>query len=193
MYPTPRIVLIRSMPFNWWPNFLRRLLTCMSMLRSNGDNSRPKTSFTRSSRLTIWPALRSSISSRSYSTPVSSTSSPPRRTLRVLLSISTSPILIVSRDVVAACGQHQDGNTRTCANASEYVEAVGPGKHDVKDHQIVLVRKRAIDASFAVMNRFDGVTFRLQILSDQLAKSDVVVNYKYPFHWLLCQIERHIN
>jgi hypothetical protein len=31
------MVLIRSRPFSWWPNFLRRLLTCMSMLRSNGD------------------------------------------------------------------------------------------------------------------------------------------------------------
>ena len=41
------------------------------------------------------------------------------------------------------------------------------------------------------LNRFDAVALGLQILSDQLAKADVVVNYQNAFHWLLGQIERH--
>ena len=44
------------------------------------------------------------------------------------------------------------------------------------------------------MNRFNRVTFGLKILSDQLAKADVVVNYKNAFHWLLLsKIERHMD
>jgi hypothetical protein len=43
------------------------------------------------------------------------------------------------------------------------------------------------------MNRFDGVAFGLKIFSYQLAKADVVVDYKNAFHWLLSQIERHMN
>ena len=29
------------------------------------------------------------------------------------------------------------------------------------------------------------ITFRLKILSDQLAQADIVVNYEDAFHWLL--------
>ena len=57
----------------------------------------------------------------------------------------------------------------------------------------MLFGQGAIDASFAVVNRFDRITLRFQVLSDQLAKSDVVVNYQNSFHWLLRQIERHMN
>src|ERR1043166_5269220 len=49
-----------------------------------------------------------------------------------------------------------------------------------------------MDAAFAVVNRFHGVAFGLQVLSNKLAEADIVVNYKDVFHWLfLCQIERH--
>ena len=80
-------------------------------------------------------------------------------------------------DVVAACRQHQHGNTRTRANPAQYVEAVGPGKHDVRttrscssDNARSMPRSPLWIAS--------TITFGLEVLSDQFAKTDVVVNYK---------------
>src|SRR5262249_15689598 len=94
MYPTPRTVFIRCASPTRCPSFLRKLLMCMSMVRSKGVELRPRTSFVSSSRVTIRPAARSSLSSRSYSTTVSSIVSPARRTTRVPVSISTSPTRI---------------------------------------------------------------------------------------------------
>jgi hypothetical protein len=54
--------------------------------------------------------------------------------------------------------------------------------------------KSAIDAALAVVNRFNRITFGLKILSYQLAKADIVVNYEDAFHWLLLsKIERHMD
>jgi hypothetical protein len=56
----------------------------------------------------------------------------------------------------------------------------------------VFIRERAVDTLLAVVDRFNRVTFRLKIFSYQLAKADVVVDYKHVFHWLLySKIERH--
>jgi hypothetical protein len=78
------------------PSFLRTLLTCMSMLRSKGENLRLSTAFTRRSRGTTRPASRSRTSSRLNSTDVSSTGWPSRRTLRVAGSSSISPTRTIS-------------------------------------------------------------------------------------------------
>src|SRR5256885_9083966 len=56
MYPTPRIVLMWSPLSSESPSFRRTLLTCMSMLRSNGMNLRLRTAFTNRSRVTTRPA-----------------------------------------------------------------------------------------------------------------------------------------
>jgi hypothetical protein len=58
----------------------------------------------------------------------------------------------------------------------------------------VFVRQCAVDTLLAVVDRFNRVTFRLKIFSYQLAKADVVVNYKNVLHWLLySKIERHMD
>src|SRR5882724_1715432 len=73
MYPTPRIVLMWSPLSSESPSFRRTLLTCISMLRSNGMNFRLSTAFTNRSRVTTRPASRNSTSSRLNSTEVNST------------------------------------------------------------------------------------------------------------------------
>ena len=55
------------------PSFLRTLLTCISMLRSKGENFRLSTAFTSRSRGTTRPASRSNTSNRLNSTEVRST------------------------------------------------------------------------------------------------------------------------
>src|SRR5690348_6010348 len=82
MYPAPRMVLMCSSESES-PSFFRTLLTCMSILRSNGENFRPRTSSTRASRVTTRPASRSSTCSNPNSTDVSSTGLPRWCTVRV--------------------------------------------------------------------------------------------------------------
>src|SRR5262249_3384903 len=91
MYPTPRTVLMWSLPLSESPSFLRILLTCISMLRSKGENLRLSTTSTRCSRVTTRPASRSRTCRRLNSTEVSSTGLPFWRTMRVAGSSSTSP------------------------------------------------------------------------------------------------------
>jgi hypothetical protein len=67
-----------------------------------------------------------------------------------------------------------------------------PGKHHIQHHQRVLRRKSPIDAALTVVNSLDVVAFRLEILPDQFAKSDVIVNYQHSFHRLFEIIERHV-
>src|SRR6266702_7139624 len=62
--------LILSVPSRALPTFLRRLQTWVSMLRSNGENSLPSTSFVSSSRPTTDPADRNNLWRRSNSTVV---------------------------------------------------------------------------------------------------------------------------
>src|SRR5579872_5860623 len=95
MYPTPRMVLMCSSA-SVSPSFLRTLLTCISMLRSNGENLRLSTAFTRRSRGTTRPASRSKTSKRLNSTDVRSTGCPSRRTRRVAGSSSISPTRTIS-------------------------------------------------------------------------------------------------
>src|SRR5205085_2805284 len=73
------------------PSFLRTLLTCISMLRSKGENLRLSTKVARRSRVTTRPASRSSASSRLNSTEVNSTGLPAWRTMRVAGSSSIPP------------------------------------------------------------------------------------------------------
>ena len=61
---------MRSAPPGCGPSFRRRFDTCVSMLRSKGEKSRPRTSRTSASRVTTSPADRSNRSSRSNSTVV---------------------------------------------------------------------------------------------------------------------------
>src|SRR5262249_49150738 len=97
-------------------------------------------------------------------------------------------------DIITSSSQHQNRNARTSANASQYVEAVCARQHHVEHHQIVFVRQRTVDALFAVVDRFNRVTFRLKIFAHQLEKADVVVDYQHVFHWLLySKIERHMD
>src|SRR5215469_2919110 len=93
MYPAPRMVLMWSSSS---PSFFRTLLTCISMLRSKGENFRPSTSSTSASRVTTRPASRRSTCSRLNSTEVSSTGFPRWKTVRVAGSSSTSPTLMTS-------------------------------------------------------------------------------------------------
>src|SRR5260370_2257172 len=73
------------------PSFLRNLLMCTSILRSNKFRFRPSTFCANSSRETILPAERSSVSRRLNSTEVSSTISPFRVAAREPRSSSPSP------------------------------------------------------------------------------------------------------
>src|SRR6185369_2119494 len=91
-------------------------------------------------------------------------------------------------DVVTSRCQHQDGNSRSSPDSPQHIEAVCTRQHHVEHYQVVFVRKRAVHASLAVVNSFNRVTLRLQILADQLAKSDVVVDHKYTFHRSLGEI-----
>ena len=96
------MVLIRSSPFNWWPNFLqvthvhvdaaaieRRQLASQNFLHEIF-------SFHYLARV-AQQCFKQIVFDSGEFNYVSAA-----RTLRVLLSISMSPILIVSRDVVAA-------------------------------------------------------------------------------------------
>src|SRR6202158_3484920 len=96
MYPTPRTVLMWSTPESESPSFLRILLTCMSMLRSKGENLRLNTISTRRSRGTTRPASRNSTCNRLNSTEVNSTCLPFCKTVRVAGSSSTSPTRRIS-------------------------------------------------------------------------------------------------
>ena len=64
-------------------------------------------------------------------------------------------------------------------------ETIRARQHHIEHNQIVFVRQRAVYALLAVVDRFNRITFRLKILSYQLAETDVVVDYKHTFHWLL--------
>src|SRR6202142_4050022 len=96
MYPTPRTVLMWSLPMSESPSFLRTLLTCMSILRSNGENLRLSTASTRCSRVTTRPASRSKTWSKLNSTEVNSMGLPFWRTIRVAGSSSISPTKTIS-------------------------------------------------------------------------------------------------
>ena len=76
-------------------------------------------------------------------------------------------------------------SARARANASQHVETIRARQHHIEHNQIVFVRQRAVYALLAVVDRFNRITFRLKILSYQLAETDVVVDYKHTFHWLL--------
>src|SRR5437879_11407062 len=68
IYPAPRTVLMCSVPPSVSPSFFRTLLTCISMLRSKGENLRAKTALASRSRVTTRTASRNTTCSRLNST-----------------------------------------------------------------------------------------------------------------------------
>jgi hypothetical protein len=95
--------------------------------------------------------------------------------------------------IITASSQHQHRNARLGPDAPEYIKPISPWQHDIQYYQVMLTCQGTVYAPLAVVNRFNRVTFGLQVFANQLAESDVVVNDKHAFHCLLDVIEGHIN
>src|SRR5690606_10784303 len=81
-YPLPRTLLICTPPSSSWPSFLRRLLICVSRLRSSGNRRLPSAVRVSVSRETTSPASRIKVARITNSAFVSFNGSPSRLTSR---------------------------------------------------------------------------------------------------------------
>nr|GEU28181.1 hypothetical protein [Tanacetum cinerariifolium] len=81
--------------------------------------------------------------------------------------------------VVAAAGQHQDGQLAVGADAAQRFQAVHARHHDVEDGDGIRARAGFDGARFAVMHGLDLEAFLFQVFLEHADQFDVVVYQQY--------------
>lgn len=78
--------------------------------------------------------------------------------------------------LVPFCGQHHNGDVRAEAEAPEHLEAVDAGEHDVEDHGVDRLGGKPGEPRFAVGRCDDDDAVPREVLLDEGAETDVIVN-----------------
>ena len=214
---------MRSLPSLAGPSLRRRLLTCVSMLRSKGENSRRSTvphhlvtrdhaagglqqhveqiefdgrEVDHGPRASRDPSAlvdrhiidheaigAARLDGRRVGPRAAQDGLDPRaqfagieRLRQVVVGAhlqAQDPILLV-----AARRQHQDRRARRRADAPEDFKSPDVGQHHVEHDDRGQPRQRAFDALTSRMQAFDDVAVGDQVLRQQLAQLDVVVNHE---------------
>uniref|UniRef100_E6QK61 Uncharacterized protein n=1 Tax=mine drainage metagenome TaxID=410659 RepID=E6QK61_9ZZZZ len=84
-------------------------------------------------------------------------------------------------DVFAAGGEQEDADLRACAQASQHLEAIEAGKHDIQQDDSEVAAECAVKAEFSVMLGGDGEAMTRKIVLDHGSKLGVVVDEEYGF------------
>ena len=78
--------------------------------------------------------------------------------------------------VVAARGEHHDGDVVLATDASADLEAVGAGEHHVEEHHIEPARQEPLETERAGLHRFELHAVRREVLGEQARELAVVVD-----------------
>jgi hypothetical protein len=82
--------------------------------------------------------------------------------------------------VLAAGGEHEDGEFALLAEAAQDFEAIHAGEHNVKDNQAKVAAESRFETAATVGFALHGVAVALQQLLQQRAKFGVIIDDEYP-------------
>src|SRR5207253_10542377 len=94
---------------------------------------------------------------------------------------------------VAERAQHKNRNGGLFADLAQHIESVHSRQHHVENYRGIASLQGQLQAVFAVMDKFDDITQRLEIIAQQTGELRIIVDDQEPGRVWIALVERRIH